>query len=306
MRINLHISESFQVFLMNSNFKINIMKTTINIILISILSLVNASCEKKVDLKLKNVTPKLVVEGNVLFGLDTIIDQQEIKLSTTANYLGNSIPEPAINAVVRVQDGTNTYTYNHIGNGVYRCNFIASVNKTYKLIIFYDGDEYNATETLRQGGAIIKSLSVKYFPGSFGDPGGNFVILNTVDPIAEDNFYLWKLFINNKLMITATQGNVYRSMQKDEFFNGQPLIDYLPNDEFPVEEGDIAQIHQLNISEQMYNFYYSIFNLTSSSFVTGDVPPGNIKGNVINLSKPEKNALGYFGACSVSIKTKNI
>jgi hypothetical protein len=36
------------------------------------------------------------------------------------------------------------------------------------------------------------------------------------------------------------------------------------------------------------------------------VPPGNIKGNIVNLNKPDKNALGYFGACSISIKTKSI
>ncbi len=147
---------------------------------------------------------------------------------------------------------------------------------------------------------------MSYIPGSFGDPGGNFITLNTVDPIAEDNFYLWKLFINNKFMMTATPGNRYRTIQKDVFFNGQSLIDYLPTDEFPVEDGDIAQIHQLNISEQMYNFYYSIFNLTAASNVTGNLPPGNIKGNVTNLNRPEKNALGYFGACSVSIKRKYI
>jgi len=36
------------------------------------------------------------------------------------------------------------------------------------------------------------------------------------------------------------------------------------------------------------------------------VPPGNIKGNIVNLNKPDKNALGYFGACSISIKTKSM
>jgi hypothetical protein len=56
----------------------------------------------------------------------------------------------------------------------------------------------------------------------------------------------------------------------------------------------------------MYNYYFAIFDLTASSPLSGDVPPGNIKGNVVNVSSPEKNALGYFGACSVSIKRKVI
>lgn len=56
----------------------------------------------------------------------------------------------------------------------------------------------------------------------------------------------------------------------------------------------------------MYNYYYSIFNLTAASSITGDVPPGKILGNVVNITNPKKNALGYFGACSISIKSKQL
>jgi hypothetical protein len=264
------------------------------------------SCEKEINLDLKNTSPKLVVEGNILWGIDTVINQQELKLSLSANYTGNTNPLPVTNAIVMVNDGTNTYTYNHIGNGVYSSNFIAATNKTYKLIISYEGDEYNAYETLKAGGAAIDSLTVNYFPSALGSPEGNFITVNTTDPFNDRNFYLWQLFINEQLMINPSPGNIYRAIQKDDFFNGQPLLNYLPFDNFPVVTGDIARLHQLNISEQMYNYYYSIFNLTASSPVSGDVPPGNIKGNIVNLNKPDKNALGYFGACSISIKTKSI
>jgi hypothetical protein len=264
------------------------------------------SCEKEINLDLKNTGPKLVLEGNVLWGIDSVINQQELKLSLSANYTGNTNPLPVTNAIVMVNDGTNTYTYNHIGNGVYRSSFIAATNKTYKLIINYEGDEYNAYETLKVGGAAIDSLTVNYFPSALGSPEGNFITVNTIDPLNERNFYLWQLFINEQLMINPSPGNIYRAIQKDDFFNGQPLNNYLPFDNFPVVTGDTARMHQLNISEQMYNYYYSIFNLTAQSPVSGDVPPGKIRGNILNLNKSDKNALGYFGACSVSIKTKRI
>ena len=264
------------------------------------------SCEKEINLDLKNTSPKLVVEGNILWGIDTVINQQELKLSLSANYTGNSNSLPVTNAIVMVNDGTNTYTYNHIENGVYRSSFIAATNKTYELIINYEGDEYNAYETLKAGGAAIDSLTVNYFPSALGSPEGNFITVNTTDPLNERNFYLWQLYINEQLMINPSPGNIYRAIQKDDFFNGQPLLNYLPFDNFPVVTGDIARIHQLNTSEQMYNYYYSIFNLTASSPVSGDVPPGKIEGNIVNLNKPDKNALGYFGACSISIKTKSM
>ena len=263
------------------------------------------SCEKEIDLELKNTTPKLIVEGNILMGLDTLIQQQEIKLTRSANYTGNSIPEPISNAVVSVFDGQNTFNFSYTSNGVYKSSFAANANKTYKLSISYDGDTYEASEKM-QTGAVIDSLSIKFFPSALGSPEGNFITINTVDPANEKNFYLWRLFINNKLMINPSPGNIYRAIQKDEFFNGQPLFNYLPFDNFPVISGDLTRMEQLNISEQMYNYYYSIFNLTASSPVSGDVPPGKIRGNILNLNKSEKNALGYFGACSISIKTKSI
>jgi hypothetical protein len=282
------------------------MKLVNTIWLLVTASTVFTSCEKEINLDLKNTSPKLVVEGNVLLGIDSVINLQEVKLSLSANYTGNTSPMPVTNAVVVVNDGTNAYIYNHVGNGVYRSSFIAAINKTYKLIINYDGDEYNAYETLKAAGAGIDSLKVKYFPSALGSPDGNFITVNTTDPLNERNFYLWQLFINDQLMINPSPGNIYRAIQKDDFFNGQPLINYLPFDNFPVVTGDVARLHQLNISEQMYNYYYSIFNLTASSPVSGDVPPGNIKGNIVNLNKPYKNALGYFGACSISIKTKSM
>ena len=282
------------------------MKLIKTICLLIATATVFTSCEKEINLDLKNTSPKLVVEGNVLWGIDSVINQQELKLSLSANYTGNSNPLPVTNAIVMVNDGTNTYTYNHIGNGLYRSSFIAATNKTYKLIINYEGDEYNAYETLKAGGAAIDSLTVNYFPSALGSPEGNFITVNTSDPLNQRNFYLWQLYINNQLMINPSPGNIYRAIQKDDFFNGKPLINYLPFDNFPVATGDIVRMHQLNISEQMYNYYYSIFNLTASSPVSGDVPSGKIRGNILNLNKSDKNAVGYFGVCSVSIKTKKI
>lgn len=272
--------------------------------LITVIFLIT-SCEKETNLVLKNTNPKMVVEGNILLGLDTQIQQQSIKLSLSANYTGNSSPEPIVNATVSVVEGTNTYVFSHTGNGIYQSNFIALPNKIYRLIILYKGDTYEAIEKMASG-PKIDSLTVNYFPSALGSPEGNFITINTTDPSNERNFYLWRLYINNQLMINPSPGNIYRAIQKDDFFNGKALLNYLPFDNFPVVNQDIARMEQLSISEQMYNYYYSIFNLTASSPVSGDVPPGNITSNIINKTNPDNKALGYFGACSVSIKMKRL
>jgi hypothetical protein len=279
------------------------MKKAFIILFAIIVTISFSSCETEVDLKLKNTFPKLVVEGNVLLGLDTLIETQEIKLSLSANYTGNNFPEPVTNATVKVVDGVSTFDFTHIDKGIYRSNFTGKTNATYKLIIVHNGNTYEAIETMVDG-PKIDSLTLVYQSGAFGDDGGNFVAVNTKDPANKRNYYLWRLLINNEYLINPTPGNRYRSIQKDDYFNGQSLVNYVPSDEFPVKPGDTTQMQQFNISEQMYNFYFSIFNLTASSSITGDVPPGKILGNVINITNPRINSLGYFGACSVSIKTK--
>ena len=279
----------------------NSIKICINLVLLFLL----CSCEKEIALELKNTNPKLIVEGNILLGLDTLIEWQEIKLTRSANYVGASAPEPISNATVSVFDGRNTFLFNHSNDGIYKSKFVAETNKIYKLVISYEGNIFEASEKMRSG-AVIDSLSVKYFPSALGSPEGNFITVNTIDPLNERNFYLWRLFINNQLMINPSPGNIYRAIQKDDFFNGKPLLNYLPYDNFPVVSGDMIRMEQLNISEQMYNYYYSIFNLTASSPLSGDVPPGKILGNLANKSNPTNYAIGYFGACSISIKTKRL
>jgi Domain of unknown function (DUF4249) len=278
---------------MNSNFKRITMK---NNLFLLIFMLFLCACEKEIDLNIANANPKMIVEGNILAGLDTVIAQQEIRLTQSTTYTGKSLLQPITDALVKVVEGSNTYIFQHREKGLYRADFVAKIGKTYRLSIVWNNNTYNATETISKG-TTIDSLGVKFFPSSFGSPDGNFLVVNTSDPSSEKNYYLWKLYINDTLKINASPGNIYRAIQKDDFFN-------LPYDNFPIVAQDKAVMQQLNISQAMYNYYYSIFNLTGSSPLSGDVPPANVKGNIINIANSNQNALGYFGACSISIKTK--
>jgi len=173
------------VLLTNLNFKD--MKKTFYILRLLIVLICFNSCEKVINLDLKNNTPKLVVEGNILLGLDTLIERQEIKLSSSAKYTGNVFPVPVTNATVKVKEGANTYDFSHVGNGIYRSNFTGQINRVYQLIITYDGDTYEGIETLKNG-PKLDSLSIVYQDGAFGDDGGDFVAINTKDPADQKNF----------------------------------------------------------------------------------------------------------------------
>jgi hypothetical protein len=162
------------------------MRKTVKIIVAIIVTISCSSCEREIDLKLRNTFPKLVVEGNVLMGLDTLIETQEIRLSLSSNYTGNSFPEPVTNATVKVMDEVNTFDFTHSNDGIYKSNFVGQLNKTYKLIITYDGDTYEAIETMVSG-PKIDSLSLVYQSGAFGDGGGYFVAINTKDPVNQQN-----------------------------------------------------------------------------------------------------------------------
>jgi hypothetical protein len=277
-------------------------------IIIALLGLLLTACETEIDLTLPDNEPRLVVEGNVYYGLNKPINKQQIRLSLSANYTSNELSNPITNAAVSVSDGTAKFVYAHVGNGVYEAaNFPAKPGTTYQLTILYANQTFQATEKLISGPAL-DSIGVKFFPSSFGSPVGDFLVLHMTDPVDEKNFYLWKLFINDSLKINPSPGNALRAIQKDNFFNGQRLINYLPYDNFPVVKGDYAEMQQLNISESMFNYCNALFGLTSAEGLSlaGDLPPGNIKGNIKNISNPKRDGLGYFGACSISILSKQI
>ena len=268
--------------------------------LLFIVSLLNAfACEKVVDVTIKSTEEFLVIEGGITHRINQMNDLQIIKLSKTINFFDQNSNAAVENATVTVSDGTTVYRFSSIGDGEYAAQVQTVIGNIYTLNIEYNGQLYEATETLITVPPIDSIYTVFEEETLFTD-AGYLVKINTTDPIGEVNYYNWKVYKNGELFIVPDPGNRVDLIASDQFFNGQPLIGITPNEEAILEVGDQAKVEQHGVTERFHNYLYEFYTQTGGNVFLGDPPPGRIKGNVINLSNPDQIALGYFAVTSVA------
>ena len=92
-------------------------------------------------------------------------------------------------------------------------------------------------------------------------------------------------------------------MAKDEFWDGQTIEGYYPNEEKTFVEGEEVMVRHIGISKETYDFLFLLLEQTGQTGQLIDVPPALIKGNIRNLTQPDNIAMGYFWASEVDEET---
>jgi len=276
------------------------MKSLLILGLLSI-SLVLSSCQEVVNVDLEEGPERLVVEGGIEKAKHFSSGYQRIRLSTTAAYFSNGGTPPASGAMVRVLDEKgNVFTFNESEQypGLYETDqLIASLNQVYTLEIEFRGDTYRAQEKL-QPVAPIDSIYQYFVEESLFDEEGIRVRIDFTDPGDEENYYLWQQFQDGETFIDPNPGTKWSIIASDEFYNGTRVIGREPNEEMIYEPGQKALIRQMAITRQAYDYLFLLFDQSGSGgpFST---PPVTIRGNVQNITNPDRYALGYFLAAEV-------
>lgn len=243
------------------------------------------SCEDVVNLDLETGETKLVIDAEILWKKGTAGNEQTIKISETASYYSGSTPKVS-GAQVRVENSSgDVFTFNETEAGVYKCtNFIPVLNMDYTLFVDVKGHSFTAKEKLTSGSAI-NQIEQKIVP----DFGGEDIIELTFyynDPADQSNFY-----------VTDYQSSflIYPQYEitDDEFYNGNEISTRFSNED--MKAGDVLNITHRGVSKNYFNYMKLILEASSSNPFS--VPPGNIRGNIINTSDANNFALGYFRLC---------
>lgn len=238
------------------------------------------SCEEVVDVELQESAPRLVVEASLLWDKEADEGVQTIRLSTTAPFFDEEIP-PAEGAEVRVTDpdGT-TYYFEETKPGIYQNNLVPQVlDGQYALYIAYEGAVYEATERFVSTPSLEEV--VQKDKGGFSGNDTEFQLFYT-DPIAEENFYLFRFFHNQLALQIYT----------DEFTNGSRTFAFFREED--IEPGDKVSFEIQGISESFYEY---LFILRSQSGTAGgpfQTQPTIVRGNIVNTSDKDNFAFGYF------------
>ncbi|WDF62725.1 DUF4249 domain-containing protein [Flavobacterium sp. KACC 22763] len=245
-----------------------------------------ASCEDVVNLDLETGETKLVVDAEIIWKKGTDGKEQTIKISKTAPYYSGSTPKVS-GAQVRVENSNgDIFTFNETEAGVYKCtNFVPVIDADYKLFITAEGQSFTAVEKLTSVTPINK-IEQNIVP----DFGGEDVIEVTFyynDPVDQVNFYVTD-FQSEFLIYPEYE------ITNDEFYNGNEISTRYSHED-KMKPGNILKITHRGVSKNFFNYWKLILEASSSNPFL--VPPGNIRGNIINTSDANNFAFGYFRLC---------
>ena len=287
-------------------YKIGIKKIIVGLMwgLIGFLAI---SCEQVVDLDLGEPSRKLVVEGRVEKSLSGTITEQTIRLSVVSDFFTNQAPPAAFGAEVWVETGQGErYDYSERADGIYvNSELQGIVGETYTLNIIWEGDTYQGTEVLEPVVPIDSIYQVEAEANLFED-GGIKLAINFTDPGGEQNFYFWETFVAGELRVLPDPGNKNNLIANDDFFDGQQVEGYFPNEELVVEVGELALVRQFGLTENVYRYYFALYDQAGKTGSILDTPPAPVRGNIVNLNNPEEFPLGYFYATEVAERTRVI
>lgn len=245
-----------------------------------------ASCEDVVNLDLPTGETKLVIDAEIIWKKGTDGKEQTIKISKTAPYYSCSTPKVS-GAQVRVENGNgDTFTFNETEAGVYKCtNFVPVLNADYKLFVDAEGQSFTAVEKLTSVTPInkVEQNIVKDFDGT------DIIELTFyyTDPADQTNYY-----------VTDYQSSflIYPEYEitNDEFYNGNEISTRYSHED-DIKTGTTVTITHRGVSKNFYNYWKLILEASNSNPFS--IPPGNIRGNIVNTTDATNFALGYFRLC---------
>ena len=270
-----------------------------NIIALILLAVIFVSCEKTVELDLKQAESKIVIEGQVT----NHQGYQYVRVSRSAGFYDDGATPRVTNANVSVKDNLgNEYLFSHnpenkndsVGYYLPNLPFTGEIGRTYILTVEVDGEIYTAQDKLFSVSGI-DSLSYQINPDEEEDPqdGNKFyeVLLFATEPQDEENYYLFKFFRNDSLKVYFDT-DIYFSDDKTlgEAIDGlgSPIY-YEPNDK--------ARIEMYSLSREGYVYYLDLQILMNNDGGLFSQPPSNSRTNLSN------GALGFFQASDVDVQT---
>lgn len=248
--------------------------------LIAFLLLLFTSCEKVIELEIKDAEQQVIVEGV----LKDHPGDNHILLSRSGGIYENSDFEKISGATVTVTSGAGTiyfFTEDSAQPGRYtHPTFQASPHEVYDLWV--DMGEMIVTAK-SQTFSKPQVDSMTFISQVFGGGGiqvdtHHLVSYHSVDPAGEKNQYRVRFYINNKEVDFFYLGN-------DDFIDGQyyeaPFYGAVTN------PGDTVFMEIISMDEAVYRYFYQLANnLDQTPFSATPANP------VTNL---EGGAIGYFG-----------
>jgi hypothetical protein len=247
------------------------------------------SCRKVIDVNIKNVERKYVIEAVITDQPDS----SKVLISTTKNVSENNDFPGISGAAVTVTDDAGIITrFTEDSAGYYYAHtFKGVIGKTYTLRVITNGETFTASSAMPQ----MVNMDTLYISDEvlFGE---SRKLSNTTyqDPPGKGNCYRYVQYTNGKKEKTIFTNN-------DDYTDGKYVeakLWYLADDNEEgqkIESGDSVRLDLLCIDPAVYKYWFSL-----NQSATGNSQSASPANAVTNITG---GALGYFSAHTVQSKT---
>ena len=272
-----------------------------------------SSCEKVVDVNLPN--------GAKLPYVDAWITdkpgKQVIRFMRAVNYQENKEPESIANAQITITDVTDSKTYNFsYQSGAYQYDAgaaaIGIIGHTYKLSINWEGQQFEATDTLKRV-TKIDSISVKYKGEDDienDEKVGYYAEMHARD-LSGGTDYSWiRTYKNGSLNyhvneMVAIDASFYENVS-DGYTFIEPFREGITSGEEPYKKGDVVKVLIRSMSKPAYDFMDQLIDQLYSGGLFAKVLQ-NVPSNIFNKQAGSQTKIyGWFGAVAETEMSKTV
>ena len=299
-----------------------------------------SACITPLDVNTVEGENTLVVEGYVT----TELGPHEIIISRSAKYgdIFEGNPRKEENALVSIRDGKGKISILNEGRAGYyytSTDFRAEVGNSYTLLIeTRNGERFTSFPQTVNKAPEIENLIYEYeliqgAAGEFDYESNINVFVQFTDDLVSDDYYNFQIngiyrALTRPDLYTISVDGVRIPAPKDccaecyiyeDFRNADPLTDDRFRGKTVIQPAGVitdnglrylsayqVEVKLLAINKDAYAFY-SLYN--SQQEIDGDIfdpPPAVLRSNMINITFPDKQTIGYFGAYDVSSYKKFI
>lgn len=224
------------------------------ILFLVISTLLFSACQDVIEIDLNSSHPAVVVEGNIALGKKAIL-----QLSYTSNYFNTEAPKQIENATVTLTNSIGeSEQLTNSGNGIYFGEKLTGeANTEYELNVKLPDVELKGKTSIP---AEIKLLGVSFFESTIERPtrpgGGNVdnteknyqMLLSLTDDPVQENFYLLKIFKNQRQSFFGNILTTDQNMQQSGVINYSPIM-------YQFHALDTINIIIYSMDRENYQFY---------------------------------------------------
>jgi hypothetical protein len=279
-------------------FKMKTLKGIFLSMLGFILVLLMVSCTEKLDVKLENNQPRLVVEGMVTNEASV----KKIRLTTTTDYFYTQVAPAVTQAKVMLFNEilSTILIETPTNSGIYQtpANYIGVPGKKYTLTIelhtALNGQKvFSASEVMPN--AYKPDSAKMIFHADYGKKGFWETQLFIQDP-PEVNYYSFRGYRNDTL-VNDTLSKVRTSDDKfynDRYVKGMPTLFWNQEDKWErINTGDKITLQVGSLTKDYYTFLEQLRIEVEPKNPLFSGPSANISTNISN------GGVGYFSVCAV-------